>query len=190
MLGKIYVHNPSFVESQSPLSLKAYVNDGRYDSFCQVKIHLLPYRTSDAFKFIWDIYNASIYENMEGPIFIKLLNPVGYKLGEQLSFKLLNLQHLFDIDGSSGVVTTKRNVALNREEFPYFTVQIESNIIGKPTVKARACINLTVIDENDNSPVFTQAKYYRAVDIDSKASRELLRVKATDADSGDNANIT
>ena len=60
----------------------------------------------------------------------------------------------------------------------------------KPTVKARTSINLTVIDKNDNNPVFTQTKYYRAVDIDSKASRELLRVKATDADSGDHANIT
>ena len=190
MVGEIYVHNPSFAESQSPLSLNAYVNDGRYDGYCEVKIHLLPYQPSNGFKFVWDIYNASVYENIEGPTFIKLLNPVGYKPGEQLSFKLLNLQHLFDIDGSNGFVTTKPSVILDREEFPYFTVQIESNIHGKPSVKARACINLTVIDENDNNPVFTQAKYYRAVDIDSKTSRELLRVKATDADSGDHANIT
>ena len=151
---------------------------------------MLPYQPSDAFQFVWDIYNASVCENVEGPIFIKLLNPVGYKLGEQLSFKLLNLQHLFDIDASNGVVTTKSNVILDREEFSYFTIQIESNIYRKPTVKARTSINLTVIDKNDNNPVFTQTKYYRAVDIDSKASRELLRVKATDADSGDHANIT
>lgn len=166
------------------------MTDGFYSAICHIDIQLFPFQSFDTFKFLTDIHRATIKENIKGPVELTLLNPIGYNIGEQLEFHLLNLQEYFTISERTGSIGIKENVIFDREIQAYYLVQVEVNIIGKVTSVTRTTVNVTIEDENDNFPMFKQSKYYRAVNIEVKALKELLQVIATDDDSGENSNIT
>ena len=53
-----------------------------------------------------------------------------------------------------------------------------------------ADITITLLDVNDNAPVFNPSKASTTVREDAPIGRSLAQIRATDADSGDNAVIT
>ena len=53
---------------------------------------------------------------------------------------------------------------------------------GEPPLHNHATVNITVIDANDNAPVFTQAAYAANVIENSGVGRTILTLTATDLD--------
>ncbi|KAM4834144.1 protocadherin-23 [Thomomys bottae] len=75
---------------------------------------------------------------------------------------------------------------LDRETTAAHELQIEAWDGGSPRRRGRLRVELRVLDENDNAPVFQQDEYRAAVREDAPPGAEVCRVRATDRDLGPN----
>ncbi|NWI60289.1 PCDG7 protein, partial [Calyptomena viridis] len=74
--------------------------------------------------------------------------------------------------------------ALDREETAFHELVLVASDGGDPARTGTARIRVTVLDANDNAPVFSQAEYTVHVPEDVPVGSVLIRVTATDADEG------
>ncbi|NXF27509.1 PCDGA protein, partial [Rhodinocichla rosea] len=74
--------------------------------------------------------------------------------------------------------------ALDREEAAFHELVLRASDGGDPARTGTARIRVTVLDANDNAPVFSQAEYTVRVPEDVPVGSVLVAVKATDADEG------
>ncbi|KAM7042525.1 protocadherin gamma-A2-like [Acridotheres tristis] len=72
--------------------------------------------------------------------------------------------------------------ALDREEAAFHELVLRAMDGGDPSRTGTARIRVTVVDANDNAPVFSQAEYTVRVPEDVPVGSTLVTVKATDAD--------
>ena len=88
---------------------------------------------------------------------------------------------LFDIDASTGAITL--DGALDYEtEIEYTVIITAANPDG--IFQTNHSLTIRVLDENDNSPVFTMDTYMASVEENSPVGAFVLNVSATDVDSG------
>ncbi|XP_038579695.1 LOW QUALITY PROTEIN: cadherin EGF LAG seven-pass G-type receptor 3 [Micropterus salmoides] len=95
----------------------------------------------------------------------------------------------FEIDPRSGLITTRGSV--DRETNEHYTLQVEASDQGKEPGPRSATVKvfITVLDENDNVPQFSEKRYVVAVKEDVRPHSEILRVSATDRDKDSNAAV-
>uniref|UniRef100_A0A8C6MG79 Cadherin EGF LAG seven-pass G-type receptor 3 n=1 Tax=Nothobranchius furzeri TaxID=105023 RepID=A0A8C6MG79_NOTFU len=95
----------------------------------------------------------------------------------------------FEIDPRSGLITTRGSV--DREINEHYTLQVEASDQGKDPGPRSATVKvfITVLDENDNVPQFSEKRYVVAVKEDVRPHSEILRVSATDRDKDSNAAV-
>ncbi|NXH45350.1 PCDG2 protein, partial [Dicaeum eximium] len=74
--------------------------------------------------------------------------------------------------------------ALDREEAAFHELVLRASDGGDPARTGTARIRVTVLDANDNAPVFSQAEYTVRVPEDVPVGSILVTVTATDADEG------
>ncbi|XP_014118468.1 PREDICTED: protocadherin gamma-A5-like, partial [Pseudopodoces humilis] len=79
--------------------------------------------------------------------------------------------------------------ALDREEAAFHELVLRAMDGGDPARTGTARIRVTVLDANDNAPVFSQAEYTVRVPEDVPVGSVLVTVAATDADEGLNGVI-
>ncbi|NXH81716.1 PCDGA protein, partial [Edolisoma coerulescens] len=79
--------------------------------------------------------------------------------------------------------------ALDREEAAFHELMLRAIDGGDPARTGTARIRVTVVDANDNAPVFSQAEYTVRVPEDVPVGSTLGTVTATDADEGLNGNV-
>nr|XP_038042543.1 LOW QUALITY PROTEIN: protocadherin gamma-A5-like [Anas platyrhynchos] len=79
--------------------------------------------------------------------------------------------------------------ALDREEAAFHELVLRAIDGGEPARTGTARIRVSVLDANDNAPVFSQAVYAVRVPEDVPVGSTLLTLTATDADEGINANV-
>ncbi|XP_063165424.1 cadherin EGF LAG seven-pass G-type receptor 1-like [Candoia aspera] len=96
---------------------------------------------------------------------------------------------IFEIDPYSGVVRTCAIV--DREEVSEYHLVIEANDQGKDPGprSATVTVHITVEDENDNSPQFSEKRYLVQIPEDTPVNSQVLQVQATDRDRGNNAQV-
>ncbi|XP_037498235.1 protocadherin-like wing polarity protein stan isoform X1 [Rhipicephalus sanguineus] len=97
-------------------------------------------------------------------------------------------QAMFNIDPLSGVVTT--TAILDREfmDVHYLRV-IAIDGSSHPTATASSTLQVNVLDENDHAPMFEQSTYETSIRESVPIGYTVVTVRATDQDSGSNANI-
>lgn len=78
---------------------------------------------------------------------------------------------------------------LDREAAAAHELQIEAWDGGLPRRTGHLRVELRVLDENDNPPVFEQSEYRAAVREDARPGAEVCRVRATDRDLGPNGHV-
>ena len=78
---------------------------------------------------------------------------------------------------------------LDREAVAAHELQIEAWDGGLPRRTGRLRVELRVLDENDNPPVFEESEYRAAVREDARPGTEVCRVRATDRDLGPNGHV-
>ncbi|XP_053561322.1 cadherin EGF LAG seven-pass G-type receptor 2-like [Bombina bombina] len=137
-------------------------------------------------------YRESVRENME----------VGYEVmtvratdGDSLSnanivYRILSgAGDAFEIDPRSGVIRTRGHV--DREKLEFYQLLVEANDQGRDPGprNTTATVYISVEDENDNSPQFSEKRYIARVAEDSAINMQLLLVTATDRDQGTNAAV-
>ena len=79
--------------------------------------------------------------------------------------------------------------SLDREKVAAYEINISASDRGKPSLRSYCLVNITILDLNDNDPVFTKNSYNATVDENSPAGVELLAVSATDKDHSLNGEV-
>ncbi|KAM9133336.1 cadherin-23 isoform 1-T1 [Pangshura tecta] len=103
----------------------------------------------------------------------------------QITYELLNLSpegyaRLEDL--SAGKIIANSTVDYEEVQWLNFTVRASDN--GSPRRSAEIPVYLQIVDINDNNPIFSQTSYQKPVFEDVPLGTVILRVRATDADSG------
>ncbi|XP_057179691.1 cadherin EGF LAG seven-pass G-type receptor 1 isoform X2 [Triplophysa rosa] len=95
----------------------------------------------------------------------------------------------FEIDSRNGLV--KIRLRPDRETMDQYQLIVETNDQGKDPGprSATATVHITVEDENDNYPQFSEKRYVVQVPENVAVNTEVARVKATDRDEGNNAKV-
>lgn len=96
---------------------------------------------------------------------------------------------LFTIDRNTGVLYVSR--PLDREIKDKYELQVHAHSVTDDIKEPAIKVIVEVLDQNDNSPVFTQNPFIGSVPEASKIGYEFLTITATDADNPntDNADI-
>ncbi|NXF85346.1 PCDGA protein, partial [Eubucco bourcierii] len=84
------------------------------------------------------------------------------------------------------VVTTRQ---LDREDVSEYNLTVRAVDGGSPPLWSSTVLTLRVLDVNDNAPVFSEASYSARLPENNAAGALVLTVRATDADSGQNARV-
>ncbi|XP_038849295.1 protocadherin beta-16-like [Salvelinus namaycush] len=92
-------------------------------------------------------------------------------------------------DGSKKVEMVLQK-PLDREKREQISLVLTALDGGEPQLSGTVQIHVTVLDANDNAPVFTQAIYKASVVENSKRGTLLTTVRATDIDNGSNGLVT
>ncbi|KAM3867183.1 protocadherin gamma-A11-like [Diretmus argenteus] len=79
---------------------------------------------------------------------------------------------------------------LDREEYPRLSLKLIAVDGGTPQRSGTVNIEITVLDANDNAPVFNQSVYKATVVENAAKGTNIITVNATDADSGSYGYIT
>ena len=85
------------------------------------------------------------------------------------------------------IITQTEN--LDRENVSVYELNISASDRGTPSLHAYCLVNITILDLNDNNPVFTTDSYNASVDENTPAGVKILAVSATDKDQGSNGEI-
>uniref|UniRef100_A0A8C9TNS2 Cadherin, EGF LAG seven-pass G-type receptor 2 n=1 Tax=Scleropages formosus TaxID=113540 RepID=A0A8C9TNS2_SCLFO len=95
----------------------------------------------------------------------------------------------FEIDPRSGVVRTKGPV--DREEVESYSLLVEASDQGRDPGprSSTAAVHVSVEDDNDNAPQFSEKRYVVQVPENTPPNSEILQVTATDRDRGINAAV-
>ncbi|XP_015721901.1 cadherin-23 isoform X5 [Coturnix japonica] len=139
------------------------------------------------------VYNVSLPENVARDFKVVRLNCTDADVGlnAELSYFITggNQDGKFSVGFRDGVVRTV--VSLDRETVASYTLILEA-IDNGPTGNRRtgtATVYVTVLDVNDNRPIFLQSSYEASVPEDIPAASSIVQVKATDADEGVNGRV-
>lgn len=81
------------------------------------------------------------------------------------------------------------NGFLDRETTDHFELVIEALDGGTPPLRGTMTVNITILDVNDNPPVFAESAYSAIIPENATVGTPILKVSAIDVDSGDNGQI-
>ncbi|XP_076279539.1 cadherin-related tumor suppressor fat [Lasioglossum baleicum] len=79
---------------------------------------------------------------------------------------------------------------LDREQVEYYSLNVCARDRGRPARLGYLLVNVTVLDVNDNPPIFQQSDYVVALNESAPVGTKVLTVHATDKDSEDNSKLT
>ncbi|XP_050167802.1 protocadherin beta-16-like [Myiozetetes cayanensis] len=78
---------------------------------------------------------------------------------------------------------------LDREQVSEYNVTVRARDGGSPALSASKTLFVRLLDVNDNAPIFAQEIYTMAMSENEPAGTSLGRLRATDADAGENARV-
>lgn len=81
------------------------------------------------------------------------------------------------------------NGFLDRETTDHYELVIEALDGGTPPLRGTMTVNITILDVNDNPPVFAESAYSATIPENATVGTTVLKVFATDSDSGENGLI-
>ena len=140
-----------------------------------------------------DIY-VDVLENqlLSFILFIVNATDMDYGLGGEFAFEErpgLGNRHIFDLDTSTGVVTG--TISFDRETKDDYSLRIAVETIptNPVTMSSTVDVFVTILDENDNYPVFQQSIYVVYITENHAVNSDVTQITATDLDINLNANL-
>lgn len=171
--------------------IQVRVTDGKYISAANVNVRVESSENS-GLVFQKSVYNGAIQENSTKISQVTVVNVIGAALNEHIEFRLLNPTDMFRIGFTSGVIETTGK-RFDREQQPNHELIVEARSFTayqeKPRI-AHVIVNVTIMDINDNCPMFVNLPYYAIVSVDAERGSLITKVHALDADSNENGAVT
>ncbi|KAM6933567.1 protocadherin Fat 3-like [Xenentodon cancila] len=184
--GIIIIKNSNF--SKELFRFTVRVSDGKFSSTALVTI-IVQEALDSGLSFTHNIYFSSIQENVSNITTVSVVNAVGNRLNEPLTYTLLNPGMLFRIRPTSGLIQTT-GIPFDREEQDFYELIVEAKREHDRLHVARVMVKVQVEDINDNAPVFVGLPYYAAVQVDADPGSTIFRVTAVDGDKGINGDVS
>lgn len=179
---------------QTPIySLTAHVQDREKPQWeCTSEIEIVLMDVNDnAPQFGQDWYTFSIPEDAEVRTIVGKIHATDADLGAnrkvRYAVKQTNPHQHFAVDAESGIVTVAK--ILDRETTAFYNVTVTASDLGTPSLSSTVVITITILDVNDNPPLFGRKLYAASVAEDSPLGHQIVRVMATSLDVGVNAEI-
>uniref|UniRef100_A0A3B3DZX9 Protocadherin-15 n=1 Tax=Oryzias melastigma TaxID=30732 RepID=A0A3B3DZX9_ORYME len=180
--GSLVLSSPLDRESLDYYSLVVTASDGHPDgtSTATVNIAVTDVNDNDP------VFSSSLPVNLsvteeENHAFVGQVKATDPDLGAngQVHYQLINHQTLFSIN-ASGFITTA--APLDREVKGHYRLMVEASDGAVDPRRSRLTLNVTVLDVDDNSPVFSQQSYSVNLPENSPEDTVILQLKATDPD--------
>ncbi|XP_062873349.1 protocadherin Fat 3a isoform X1 [Trichomycterus rosablanca] len=172
----------------SAVSLNVSVSDGVFTSTAQVHVHV-EWANLHAPRFTQSAYEAEIRENAPAGSKVVTIRAQDADPGTfgTVRYVLLSdsARFLFEVDGGGQVTTLEK---LDREEQGEFVLTVAAVDPGGKTTYAQ--VRITVLDENDNAPLFDASEYRASVRADVEPEFLVTQVQAWDPDQGTNGEIS
>ncbi|XP_060743723.1 protocadherin-16 [Tachysurus vachellii] len=179
-------------ETKEDYTVTVYAKDGGFPSnFAKATVRITVLDENDnrpAFGRVY--YNLEVPENQE-PVTLFTLRATDLDSGDSglIQYKITDGDPLsdFHLDKKSGTLSTSR--ALDREKQARYTLTVEARDLGTPSLSNTATLDISILDLNDNSPVFTSSSYMVEIDEDAPEGTFVLEVTAIDKDEGSNGQV-
>ncbi|XP_032868636.1 cadherin-23 isoform X2 [Amblyraja radiata] len=201
-IGVIYVNRPLDREQTAEYRLTITVKDSpenprhaRRDS--DLLVITISDENDNRPVFTQTSYQAEITENPEAGAPITLMNgPIlAFDRDEGpnavVSYQLLgNRSDFFTVDRNTGMVSMTPGKTIDRESLP--SAHLEFTLIAEDIglLRSEADLIVTILDQNDNAPVFTPTALTVHVRENSPSGFSIVQVIATDADTGVNQQLS
>lgn len=192
--GTIYASGSIDREKTPKLVLKVQAKDGGTPPlYGSTKVTIIVQDLNDNKpKFSNSILQVPLAENTQtGQTFyvVKAEDPDSGDFGRVTYTLLSNPGQTFSLDQNTGGLSLLKGVKFQTSGRSYtFNVRAQDN--GSPPLVTQVTLNVTVVDVNDHAPVFMNATYSVHVSELQSADSNIIKVSATDQDSGENARIT
>ncbi|KAM9193151.1 protocadherin-23 [Mergus octosetaceus] len=180
-------------ETQELFSIKVLVRDGGTPSLSStVTVICKVLDENDCSpKFLFPVSEIHIPENQQ-PSVVYVAGAVDMDAGNNgaLRYHIIggNDGEYFTLNNTSGKLLVTRT--LDREDISNFTLVIECHDLGRPSRSSTALLYVTVLDENDHSPLFAKNQYHVSVREDLEEGSAILDLFASDEDDGLNGEVT
>ncbi|XP_049837416.1 fat-like cadherin-related tumor suppressor homolog isoform X3 [Schistocerca gregaria] len=186
--GVITVSDATHIRQFHRLHLR--VSDGKFSSVAQVNIKVEQSEKS-GLKFQKDVYLGTIIENSTKVMTVAVVNVLGSALNEHIVFNILNPTDMFEIGSTSGAIrTTGKRFDRELKDKYELIVEARSDQPGQEQPRvAHVMVNVTILDINDNCPMFVNLPYYAVVSVDAQKGDSITKVHAVDLDKGENGEV-
>ncbi|XP_062134609.1 LOW QUALITY PROTEIN: fat-like cadherin-related tumor suppressor homolog [Drosophila sulfurigaster albostrigata] len=190
LTGVITTRRVEFNYNEYVLHVRA--SDGLYSTILLVNIKILPIVNSN-FIFQKKIYEFSAFENTTKVVTIGLTNVIGNTLNENVEYRILNPTDMFEIGITSGAIKTTGQI-FDREQQDMYKLFIEArsstfSMDDTSVRRATTSVYISVLDINDNCPIFVNMPYYASVSVGHTKGSVIMQVKAIDLDSAENGEV-
>ncbi|GBP81327.1 Fat-like cadherin-related tumor suppressor homolog [Eumeta japonica] len=190
-VGTISVGDATRLAASAHLRLRIRVSDGLHSSTTRLDIYVKEMPNS-GLVFEKPDYFGSVSENSTKMVTVMVMNVLGTALDEHIFFHILNPNDMFTIGRTSGAVRTAGR-RFDRESRDSYLLLVEARsepAAGAEEARvARSRLHVAVTDVNDNCPVFVERPYVAGVAGGADVGAEVMRVRALDADAGDNGQV-
>ncbi|KAM9715616.1 protocadherin-15-like [Menidia menidia] len=185
-LGYLVLDNPLDRESQDYYTLVVTASDGNPDGTSTATVNILVTDVNDNDP----VFNSSLPVNLtvteeQDLAYVGQVKATDPDLGAngQVHYRLVNHQTLFSINATGAIRTA---VPLDREMEGHYSLIVEASDGAVDPRRSRLTLSVTVLDIDDNSPIFSKQTYRVDVPENSPKYTVLLQLKATDADLSSN----
>ena len=141
---------------------------------------------------IYGTYQVSVDENAGINTVVTTINATDADSDEngQLTFSIVsgNTDSDFKIDASMGLIQIANS--LDRERTSSYVIGVDVLDGGSPVRSSYVNVSISISDINDNGPVFTSVTFSFSVAEDVTVGYDVGTVTATDADTGNNGDIS
>ncbi|NXK64591.1 PCD23 protein, partial [Sylvietta virens] len=142
--------------------------------------------------FLKQLYETAVHENRNPGEFVVRVEAVDRDAGQNslLQYEILPGAgyEKFKMNSDSGELVTA--ASLDRETQEVFSIKGSScHDLGSPSRSSTAQLYLTVLDENDHSPLFAKTQYQISVTEDLEEGSAILDLSASDEDAGLNGEV-
>ena len=165
--------------------LKIRANDSRYYDEIAVKVTILKVRYAPVFK--PNKYNVYLSENFTIGYPFLTVKAINIRQNGILKYGISNGNYFFIINKNNGSISLNRSLDYESKKSHSFTVFCYE--LEEPSIKGFGTVEITVLDINDNPPIFSERTKLVNVADEAAQGTVVTIVNAIDKDSLPNAQV-
>ncbi|XP_046673716.1 cadherin-89D isoform X2 [Homalodisca vitripennis] len=173
----------------------AQVDNPLKTSVARIEIELLDINDNKP-QFEVELYNISIVENLPNGFSVLQVMATDQDQGDngEFVYHLVDPSQAFSIDGRTGWLTVRNQAKLDREQRPALSMRVLAReklpSVVTPPSDAFVSVEVTLLDANDNNPVFVPSNLYEfSTTPNVPVGFKVGKVEATDPDLGRNGMV-